>query len=382
MKSNLIIALLAAAVALPASGQSKLKKLPKNYDDGISGKWEFRFDAGAQYGTLGDMAALVNIGGGYNFNSNLYFGIASGLYSGFGVVDWAKSAEAIVPVMGDLTVRFNMPNEKNSFFVQTRAGYLFNTTKEITLENYEVTPYTRQDYFTFEIGPGWYLRPSRNIDVRLSFNYALAVPGDDGFDPAFNHTEHLFQGRLGMNFRGTPRTKSRSELEAEATHIEREEQERLFAEMEAARKLQEQQARERAEADRAARRARREAESQQVESPAAMMGEAPIEYYFHVSPSILEGGMNNKLVELASMCAAHKLAAIVIKGYSANGSSDDATTVIEAMKQAENVKNHLVKNYVIDKNLISCVFAGFESASKKEPLPNGCIATIMIQKVQ
>ncbi len=390
MKITNFISLLAAGLLCQAElsvAQSGYYRMPVNYDDGIGNKWEFRAGLGGSYGTRGDLAALVDIGLGYNIGSNVYLGIATGAYPMFGVVDDLK-ADVVLPLMGDLTVRFNSSNEKLSFFLEGRGGVLVHSRPTSYLEiDAPDNKYERQPYMTIEVGPGLDIRVSRNIDLRLSVGYAYANPTDDGWVPARNYTEHSVQARVGMAFRGQPRTASRSVLRDEAIRQERERQMQQYL---AEQQAEEEAALRRAEQDREERRRRREEMNQAMEQQGGMDPMAGMavqntnayEFFFHVTPKMVAdgAGLENKLIQLASLAAGKHLSSIVVMGY-APASADGSPNVVDAMAEATKVINYLNKRYVIDKTLFSSAFNGFEASSGASTKPKDAIATIMIQRV-
>lgn len=352
------------------------------YDDGISGKWEVRIDLGGLYGTKSDMAAIVDLGGGYNINSNLYFGLATGIFPGFGVVDYLKS-DAVIPLLADVTGRLNTDAETFSTFLQLRGGYLLHTNSSDYLERGEGSElYERKGYAVFEVNPGFYLRIRRNIDLRMSMGYTLAVPGNDGHSPSLNCTEHLFNARVGINYRGTPTTGSRAELKAEASRIAREESERQYNERMAQQRARDEEARRKASEAREQRRREREGIAlpvhEEVTQSSAVPEEVPVEFYCHVTPAMIDENTYDKLlVQLAGLAASKSVSSIVVLGCSNPGSTD----VTEAITRAETVYNILSRRYVINKDLLSSVTYGFESSSSPSTRPKDAIATIMIHRV-
>lgn len=367
------IALFSLASLTTVSAQSWPRTATK-YDDGIKQKMEFRGSVGSQIGTKRDIAALLDLGLGYNFTSNFYLGLGSGIYPKFGVADGIGS-DAVIPLMLDATYRINLQSESLSPFFQFRGGCLFHTDPDGVLESgmYEGEPYTRANYTAFDLGAGVYIRPVRNVDFRLSLHYAIAVPGDDGHDPVLNCTEHLLQFRAGIGLRGKVRSGSRAELSAEATRQlqeqRRQEHEQRLAEQ-AARRAE---AERRAEEDRAARRAQREATASSVTS--SLVQEIPVEFFCHITPSMMEGNnLNNDLIKLATLATGNQLASVIVLGYS-NGQD-----VVKAVQNADSVRKHLNKRYYINSSLISTSYMGFDDIIQAHPRPADAIATIIIQK--
>lgn len=381
MKTASIIALFSLGVlGQTGFGQTHHFRLPANYDNGIDGKWEFRFALGGQIGTKHDQAILADLGVGYNVSNNLYLGVATGYYPYFGVVDGLNS-EAYLPLMGDVTLRWNLEEEHISPFVELRGGYLLPTKSEGFLEGTN-DAYTRQGYTALEVGPGLSLRAGRSIDVRMSVNYALALPGADGFEPELNCQEHLVQVRFGMAFRGKAKGQSRAKLIEMHEQQLQAENERRQQEYLAQQRAAEEEAERRVAEEREERRRRREAETQKtMQQIMGTSDESPYEFYFHVTPGMVKDGarLENQLINLAAMAAGKQLSSIVVLGYDVDV-QDNFPNVAEAMNQANKVKAYLTKRYVIDKNLFSIAYSGFENSSGQDTRPKDAIATIIIQK--
>lgn len=356
--------------------QSYRHRTPKGFDNGITEKWELRADIGAQ---VSDIAGLIDIGVGYNVNENIYLGLASGAYPKYGAAGEIESVTHF-PVMADFTYRYNPPTDNWSFFAFFRGGYIMPSKTEAFFKNSK--PYERQGYTAFEFGPGYALRLQRNIDLRFSMNYALAIPGDDGFDPAVNHTEHLFQMRVGMAFRGKPKSGTRAEMIAEANRKAEEERRRYDEEWAAKQKAEEEEYRRRTEEEREERRRRREESTQRaVESLSVTANEMPFEFFCHITPDMVENNtIDNKLVQLASMAAGKTVSTIVVLGLAPGTDSADASSIVTAIQNSDKVKNYLYKRYVISRDLVTTFTSGFETNSGKDSRPKEAIATIIIQK--
>lgn len=349
------------------------------YDDGITKKVEFRITGGAQVGTKHDMAALADLGLGYNFTKNFYLGVGSGYYAKFGVVD-GMPADGVIPLLADATYRFENQTERWAPFIQLRAGYLMPVPASGELED---TPwlgelagqtYDRKGYTNIDLGAGICFRNVRNVDLKFSLHYAMALAGDDGYDPALNCDEHLVQFRFGVNLRGKARTASRSELKAEANRQlaeqRRLEHEKRQAEL-AARRAEAERL---AEEDRAARRAQREATASSVTS--SLVQDIPVEFFCHITPSMLEGSnLDNELIKLATLATGKQLQGIIILG-----TAEQKDDVVKAIQHADDVRKHLAKRYYISKDLISTSYTGFDDILKEHARPDNAIATIIIQK--
>lgn len=360
-------------------GQSaKNARTPDGFDNGISRKWEFRVSAGAQTGSRYDKALLFDLGLGYNVSSNWYMGLSSGLYYRFGAVDGLKS-EGMIPVMADITWRSNPVSDRWSPFFQVLGGYLIPEKKTGTLED-EGTPYNWKGYTCFEFNPGLSLRPSRSVDVRFSLGYALAIPGDDGFDPARNYTEHLVMGKIGVSFRGKPNSPTRQQMIEEQDRAREAHQQEYKAQVEQQRAKAEAERRQ-DEAARAERRRQQQASGDVMpilaESPAAA------EFYCHITADMIADGasFNNDLLNLASLVSGNQVSSIIVLGYGSDSQSGDASGVLEANNRAAKVRNYLSRRYYLNKDIITTVFSGFEDCSGQDSRPKNAIATIMIQRV-
>lgn len=384
MKTSKIFLLLSIGLfgcVQAAMAQHRKPRTPKGFDNGIENKWEFRVSAGGSIGSFDDKAILIDAGFGYNFGSNVYLGVASGAFPYFSAIDKMPSI-TYVPLMLDATFRHNPYNDRWSPFLQLRGGYLFPTESSYLMKG-DIN-YDRPGYTSFEISPGISFRPVRNIDLFLSMGYAVAVPGDDGLDPALAQTEHLLQTRLGLGFRGKPKSPTRTVMIEENARIQAQRQQE-YEEQWAKQKAQEEEERRKADEERAERRRQRQSSGvdDSLLSALGLASQTSVEFFCHVTPAMVEEGasLENKLIQLASLAAGKSVSSIVILGYSAAGESQDASNVIEANNNADKVRAYLIKRYVIDRNLISTAFNGFEASSSSDTRPKGAIATIMIQKV-
>lgn len=350
------------------------------YDDGIASKFEFRFSLGAGFGTPKDLMGTVDLGVGYNLNSHWYLGVASGVYPMFGVVDGA-TASNVIPAMADLTWRSNGESERQSFFVQLRGGMLLNMRGEEDLE-FGPENYKFQNYTAVEFGPGIYLRTRRNIDVRFSFNYALAMPGNDG-EYTRNHQENIVMARVGMNFRGKPKTASRSELRVEAKRKAAEENLRLESERRAAREEAERQAEQRAREARELRRQQREnAARQSADIASSMYDKSKLQLFFYARENVAEGdpGVDDILSELARYVGDGRVTHVLVKGYPGKYSTGDANSVVMGLERAEKVQNLLVKKYGIDINRVSTILG--DRTDVPDQGYDDVIAIVMVQMAE
>ena len=374
MKINYNQTLLLTALTLSLAGTTVAQEA--KYDNGIRHKWEFRVETGAMFGSKKDLAGLVNVGVGINATSNLYLGVTSGYYPMFGVVDGSKACSA-VPVMGDITLRFNNQSESMSWFLEGRGGILLNMKSKGDLEN-GPSDYKYTNWTGIEAGPGIYIRPRRNVDVKFTLTYGIGLPADDGYDPSPSETEHMVQLRVGVNLRGKPKTATRQELQAEANRQAAQEALRQEAERKAAREQAEREAEERAREAREARRQQREAQAK-AQAEVAAGEQVKLEPFCSITQQMVDGSeYDTKLIELSSMVSSNQVAQIVVKSYKGQFDSDGAMAVVNCMERAEKVIAMLQKKYYIDSRLLSWVVGDYKD------LPQGqdskTYYTILIQK--
>lgn len=182
----------------------------EEYDDGIAKKAEFRIDLGGATGSYSDEVMPIDLGVGYNINSNFYLGVATGYWVNFGFVDGGNPGSAI-PLMADFTYRLNeTESDQWTFFTSLRGGMLLGTEGQSTLD--DGTEYKYGNYTAFELSPGFMFRMSRNVDLRFSLGYTMALAADDNQDPQLNHNQHFINMRIGFGFRGKPKSGTRREV--------------------------------------------------------------------------------------------------------------------------------------------------------------------------
>lgn len=377
---TLSLASLACFASLDAAYPVRRPVTPRGYDDGIHQKWEYRLMGGFSVGSYNDEALLFEAGVGYNFTSNVYLGAVAGVYPYFGVIDRLESCP-FVPLLADLTLRSNPYSDRWSPFFEFRAGALLPMSWSGTLENGDT--YDRQPYVTFELCPGINFRPVRNVDLRLSAGYALAIPGDDGYEPEnLNHIQHSLQVRLGIGFRGRPSSPTRMAMIQESERVFAERQREYRERWEEQKARTEEEHRKEAEARAERRRQREQGGATSVLPTAILSSQGKMEFFCHVQPgTVAEGALlNNDLIRLATLVASKEVSSIVVFGYDPEAASQGNTDVIRANNNAEKVRSYLNKRYVIDRNILSTALSGFEDVLHSESRPSGTIATILIEK--
>lgn len=357
-----------------------------NYDDGIAKKWELRIDAGAEtiFGkgsngpTSTDEGGLIDLGLGYNLNSNWYIGVASGYFYKFGR-SYIDPAPNYVPVLADVTYRWNGLGEKWSFFVEGRGGYLFATNgdEKVGNKNYE---YKNSLYF--DVQPGVYYRMKRNIDLKLSagYMYNLTEDDEDVFDGVRN--SGAFVAKVGFNFRGKPATPTRSQLNQYLDDVNGQ-IDQLLAEEEArkaaeARRKAEEEAARKAAAEAAARKAAEEEAARLAALEAAKHQNLTL--YYELRETDLNADKNAKLEQLADWAKSHTIDKIVIKGYADKGTGNARVNKVYAKNRAEKVKKALIKKYGIDKKMIECTSFGDAEQPFESNDQNRC-AIILVNQV-
>lgn len=354
-----------------------------NYDDGIAKKWEFRFDGAYENNFVGtdnkafthkEEGAYLNLGAGYNFNSNFYAGIATGYIYGVGDCQM-KNGNQFIPALADLTYRWNGKGEKWSFFIQGRGGYLFSIKgdeKTRTGENYE---YPNGLYV--DIQPGVYYRVNRAMDIKLSVGYAHMCPSDD--TPDMSHATNMMVVKLGMNFRKAPKGPKRSELLAESALLaEQIEAARLAAEeaaRQAALKAAQEEAARLAAAEAAAKKAAEEEAARLAALEAAKHKELTL--FYEIRLSDLTAEHNAQLDELVEWVNTRKIDKIEVKGYADRETGNPRLNVGYAKNRAEKVKKALIKKYKIDKNMIECSSYGDTVQPFGENIKNRCTIIVV-----
>lgn len=356
-----------------------------NYDDGIAKKWEFRFDLAGEttftddYKSSGSLkweeALGLNIGGGYNFNSNFYAGIATGYAHRMGRSKTSK-APSYIPALLDLTYRWNFgEKEKWSFFIQGRGGYYFgiNSNQKLAAGG----EYEFPNALYVDVQPGIYYRIKPNMDLKFSVGYAHISPKDD--TPDLLQSSNMLMAKIGMNFRKAPKGPKRSELLAESALLaEQIEAARLAAEeaaRQAALKAAQEEAARKAAAEAAARKAAEEEAARLAALEAAKHKELTL--FYEIRLSDLTAEHNAQLDELVEWVNTRKIDKIEVKGYADRETGNPRLNVGYAKNRAEKVKKALVKKYKIDKNMIECSSYGDTVQPFGENIKNRCTIIVV-----
>lgn len=372
---------LAFSLAPQAAAQSYYQRELKGYDDGITQKWEARVTGGLEYGSFDDLALLLDVGAGYNFTPNVYVGLSTGMYPYFGVVKYLPSCVHI-PILADVTLRYNKLDEHWSYFWQMRTGCLLPVERETINDNGD--PYTRRPYVVFEAGPGLTLRPSRALDVNMSVGASFDFARTDDWKPKpLNHNQRFLYARVGFSFRGKPTSPTRTEMIAEQRKVI----EQRHKEYEEAWRAKQQQEDEERRIESEARAEQRRYQDAAGEQPALQLGrgdEAKMEFFCHVTPAMVSDGasLSNDLIRLATLAVNKEVTSIVVLGLDPNARTEELADAVVRIENADKVSAYLSKRYVISHNLLSTVFSGFEESSDPKSRPSGAIATIMVQRAE
>ena len=380
---KLFTLLAVASVFTMANAQEEIAGV--KYDDGIAKKWEFKFDGGYNNdfvsesydnGLLeGNEGWNANVGVGYNFTSNWFFGLNSGYWYRWHSVKNDHHGH-VIPALLDVVYRWNLGTaEKWSIFLEGRGGYLFSLQDNVTIKGKELEA---GNYIYADAQAGVYYRIRRNIDLKLAAGWGYGWNQAD--EPCLNKNEHPFMAKVGLNFRGKPTTASRAELLEEAARLAAEaEAARLKAE-EAARLLAEAEAKRAAEA--AAEAARLAAEKAAAEKAAAELAARAaatnLVFFYNIRVTNFDEQDDAKLQELVKYVNSNKVNMIYIKGYADKGTGNPYVNRKYAKQRAENVKKALINKYGIDSKMIECLSYGDTVQPYAENDKNRC-ATIFVE---
>lgn len=359
----------------------------ENYDDGIAKKWELRLDLAGETNFVDDPSSSkytaflpyeealgFNIGGGYNFTSNFYAGLATGCFFSMGSCELEKGP-SYIPAILDLTYRWNLGDkERWSFFIQARGGYCFSITGDEKLNG---KTYEYPNALYADIQPGFYYRSKRNVDVKFSVGYAHLSPNDD--TPDVLHSSNMLMAKIGANIRKAPKMPKRSELLAQ--------EESLKAQLLAAQEAEEaaRQAALKAAQEEAARKAAAEAEAARKAAEAEAARLAAIEaakhknltLFYEIRLSDLTAEHNAQLDELVEWVNTRKIDKIVVKGYADRETGNPRLNEGYAKNRAEKVRKALIKKYKIDKSMIECSSYGDTEQPFNENIKNRCTIIVV-----
>lgn len=330
-------------------------------DDGISKKWEFKFDGALSTNfkgndneklTTGDDNIMFNIGGGYNFNSNIFLGLSTGYYPSCGVVDSGKLSKAnyYIPFLADFVYRWNIGTTgKWSIFAQARGGYLFSVRGDCNLSKDVTYEYPNSGYI--DLQPGFYYRLRPNIDIRFSVGYAYLMPADD--TPDITHNENMFIAKVGMNFRKAPK------VEIRTTPIEEPvaEPEPVVPKPEPVKIV--------------------ETTTPEQKS----LGEREVVIFYTIRMHNILPEKDDLLMEMALFTKTHKTSKIVLKSYADKGTGNYELNQMYSRNRMNEVRKHLIEKYGINPDQIESSYYGDTVQPFEENDKNRC-SIITVKEVE
>lgn len=304
-------------------------------DDGIAKKWEIRLDG--TYGTdmkgtkdtkngllTSEESTKVNFGIGYNLTSNWYLGLASGYAHNMG-----GKKNHYMPLLGDVTYRWNSVGGKWSLFLEGRGGYMLSVGGEQTLKNgkkYEVP-----NGLMFDVQPGVYFRVRPNIDLKLSVGYMHFSPEDD--TPDRMHCTNNLIAKLGVNFRSAPKAPVRTVIEEPVAP----EPEPVVVPEPKPEPVQ----------------------IVETTTPEQKkLGEREVVIYYSIRKHNILPEKDALLQEMAEFVKTHKTSKIVLKSYADKGTGNYELNQMYSRNRMNEVKKHLVEQYGIPAEKIDASYYG------------------------
>lgn len=349
-----ILALLITSMPLVKATETETK-----VDDGISKKWEFKFDGsfsttfkGTDHESLtsGDDNLMFNIGGGYNFNSIIFLGLSTGFYPSCGLVLGGKISRAndYVPILADFVYRFDL-SDKWSFFAQARAGYLFSVADDSKLKDGSYYEYPNSGYL--DLQPGIYYRFKKNIDLRLSVGYGYIMPANDV--PDISRNENVFVAKLGMNIRKAPKVEIRTTLVEEPVA----EPEPVVPEPEPVKIV--------------------ETTTPEQKS----LGEREVVIFYTIRKHNILPDKDALLMEMAQFTKTHKTSKIVLKSYADKGTGNYQLNQMYSRNRMNEVRKHLIEHYGINPDQIESSYYGDTVQPFEENDMNRC-SIITVKEIE
>lgn len=305
-------------------------------DDGITKKWEFRFDGA--YGTnfleeINDTygaskfeeSTKVNVGVGYNFTENWYLGLGSGYSHNMG-----GKKNHYIPLLGDVTYRWNGKGGKWSFFVEGRGGYMLSVTDDQKLKTGE--NYTTPNGWMFDAQPGVYYRLKSNLDLKFSVGYMHFNPNND--TPDKMHCINALLVKLGMNIRKAPKMIARTEIEE------------AVAEPVAA-------------PEPVVEPAPEPVKIVETTTPEQkQLGQREVVIYYNIRMHNILPEKDALLQEMAEFVKTHKTGMVVLKSYADKGTGNYQLNQMYSRNRMNEVKKHLIEKYGIPADKIDASYYG------------------------
>lgn len=327
--------------------------------DGIAKKWEFRGELAhstdfkgndGMNTTGGDDNVVFHIGAGYNFDSNKYFGLATGYYPSWG---GGRAANKYVPLLGDFVYRWNLTNPRWSVYAQARGGYLFSVKKDgvIDGQNYE-----HPDGLYFDIQPGVYYRLLPNIDIHFSVGYGFFRPNEDTPDCMYN--EHLLVTSLGMNFRSAPKMPIRTTpIEEPVAEPEPQKPEIVTPEPEPVKIVE------------------------TTTEEQRQLGEREVVIFYIIRKHNILPEKDALLEEMAEFTKTHKTSKIIVKSYADKGTGNYKLNQMYSRNRMNEVVKHLVEQYGISRDQIEASYYGDTVQPYEENDLNRC-SIIVVKEIE
>lgn len=334
------LALLAVATFGVMSLHAQTAEPQEPVNDGIAKTWELRLNgdyevsfwgSGDPFGFVGcEDGSMVNIGVGYNFNSNWYLGIASGYNINMGVTEHVKYAPKSIPLLLDVTRRWNGKGGKWSFFLEGRGGYMFSVAKDEVFSN--GTVYKYPDAWMIDIQPGVYYRVRPNIDLKLSLGYLHIDPKDD--TPDCCHNTNSLNIMLGVNFRKAVKAPVRTEVVEEAPVVAPEPEPVVAPAPEPVQIVE------------------------TTTPEQKQLGEREVVIHYLIRKHNILPEKDALLEEMAEFVKTHKTSHIVLKSYADKGTGNYQLNQMYSRNRMNEVKKHLVEQYGIPAEKIDASYYG------------------------
>lgn len=343
----------AQSVAELEAKQIEVKSHLENYDDGIAKKFEIRLDGSFvndlkglginQHSGNGIIKAeeggLLNLGFGYNFNSNWYAGLASGY-----VHNMVNTVNQSIPFLADVAYRHNFRGEHWSIFGEARGGYAISVTvKKLIEKTGEMASFPNA--FIGEIEAGAYYRITRNLDLKLALGYMHYNPSEKG--GYWNtHNGNYFLFKVGFNFR-MPVTKNANLKNLQAQYDD------LKQQIAAARAAEEAElariAAEKAAAEEAVREAVREVQKED---------EINLVIFYDIRESEIIPVHYEELDKVGEWLKQNPDGMIIVKSYADKGTGNYNLNQNYSRLRMEKVKAELINKYGAKESNVSTQYFG------------------------
>lgn len=306
--------------------------------DGIAKTWELRLDgayednlSGINDGKglfVGEDGGMVNLGVGYNLDSNWYLGLASGFNLNAGRVH-GIDAPKFIPLMLDVTRRWNGKGGKWSFFLEGRGGYAFSVSEDYKLRNGQMYEYP--DAWMLDVQPGVYYRILPNLDLKFSVGYLHISPMED--TPDISRNTNAVVAKLGLNIRKAVKAPVRTEVE-EAPVVAPEPEPVVAPAPEPVQIVE------------------------TTTPEQKQLGEREVVIHYLIRKHNILPEKDALLEEMAEFVKTHKTSHIVLKSYADKGTGNYQLNQMYSRNRMNEVKKHLVEQYGIPADKIDASYYG------------------------